>query len=275
MAMKKTLILLIILVSVPLVRAQVIVAPTVLFMSDQSRFGTFIVMNRSNVPQEISVSFKFGFPESDSLGNVRMQYDDSLMAKEHSCEPWVKGFPQKFVINPGQQQVVRMLVNPPPDLKDGEYWTRLITSSTPQSKVIDTVRTGITANITFVLQQVTTIIYKKGSVTTSVELPDVGAIQDSASINLYAHINRGGNSPFFGKISAEVQDKVGNKVFSDEELIAVYQDNMVIKFSIPLTKLAEGTYAASVRLASERTDIPEDNLLKTATVEKTISFPVQ
>ncbi len=273
--MKKITILTIVLLISSLTRAQVIVAPTILFMSDQSRFGTFVVMNRSNTPQEISISFRFGFPESDSSGNIRMQYDDSLMAEKHSCQPWVKGFPQKFVVNPGQQQVVRLLVTPPQSISDGEYWTRLVTSSTPQAKTIDTVRTGITANITFVLEQVTTIIYRKGALSTVVDLPGIEMKQDSVSMNLLAHVSREGNSPFFGKISAEIQDRAGNKIFSEEQVVAVYRDNMVFKFSVPLSKLPAGSYVVDVKLTSDRTDIPADDLLKTAAVEKTLNFAIQ
>lgn len=273
--MKKKLSALLILLFVSIARAQVIVAPTILFMSDQSRYGTFIVMNRSNTPQEISVSFKFGFPESDQQGNIRMQYDDSLMASKHSCEPWLRGFPQKFIINPGQQQVVRLLVSAPSDIPDGEYWTRLITSSTPQAKAIDTVRTGITANITFVLQQVTTVIYKKGYVNTTVDIPEIRTLPDSSSMNLLVQVSRGGNSPFFGKMSAVVKDRAGNTVFSGQEVLAVYPTSMVIKFAMPLSKLPSGRYTAFLTLDSERNDIPGEDLLRVPSIDKTFTFSTE
>ncbi len=273
--MKKKLSALLILLLVSTVRAQVIVAPTILFMSDQSRYGTFIVMNRSNTPQEISVSFKFGFPESDQQGNIRMQYDDSLMASKHSCEPWLKGFPQKFIINPGQQQVVRLLVSAPSGIPDGEYWTRLITSSTPQAKAIDTVSTGITANITFVLQQVTTVIYKKGYVNTTVDIPEIRTLPDSSSMNLLVQVSRGGNSPFFGKMSAVVKDRAGNIVYSGQEVLAVYPRSMVIKFAMPLSKLPSGRYTAIFTLDSERNDIPGDDLLRVPSINKTFTFSIE
>lgn len=270
--MKKTLSALFILLSFAAAKAQVIVAPTILFMSDQSRFGTFVVMNRSNTPQEVTISFKFGFPESDSLGNIRMQYNDSLMAGKHSCESWLHGFPQKFILNPGQQQVVRLLISPPPGIDDGEYWTRLVTSSTPQAKTIDTVKTGITANITFVLQQVTTVIYKKGYVNTSVEIPEITTAQDSTSMSILAHVSRGGNSPYFGRMSAVVKDRAGNTVYSSQEAVAIYRESEVIKFAVPLSKLRSGSYSAEVTLESERTDIPGNDLLKVPTVDKSVSF---
>ncbi len=273
--MKKTLSALLVVLFFGVARAQVVVAPTILFMSDQSRFGTFVVMNRSNTPQEITISFRFGYPESDSLGNVKMQYDDSLMAREHSCRQWLRGFPQKFVVNPGQQQVVRLLVTPPANIADGEYWTRLITSSTPQARTIDTVRTGITANITFVLQQVTTVIYKKGYVNTSVEIPGMRVMPDSASMALLVNVSRGGNSPFFGKMTAEVKDRAGNSVYSGQEVLAIYPSTTVVKFAVPLSDLRSGKYSAEVKLESERTDIPGEDLLRVPTVEKSLSFEVK
>lgn len=232
-------------------------------------------MNRSNTPQEITISFKFGYPASDSLGNVKMQYDDSLMAREHSCQPWLRGFPQKFIVNPGQQQVVRLLVTPPANIADGEYWTRLITSSTPQAKTIDTVRTGITANITFVLQQVTTVLYKKGYVNTSVEIPRMLIMPDSASMNLLAFVTRGGNSPYFGKMSVVVKDRAGNSVYSNQEVLAIYPSTMVVKFAIPRADLSSGKYSAEVKLESERNDVPPEDLLRVPTVQKSLTFDVK
>ncbi len=264
-----------ILFSFAAARAQVVVAPTILFMSDQSRFGTFVVMNRSNTPQEIGVSFKFGFPESDSLGNITMNYNDSLMAQEHSCESWLRGFPQKFILNPGQQQVVRLLASPPAGIQDGEYWTRLITSSTPQAKTIDTVRSGITANITFVLQQVTTVIFKKGYVNTSVQIQRLVSEQDSTSMNLMADVARGGNSPFFGRMSAVVKDHAGNTVYTNQQVLAIYQNKMVVKFPVPLSDLRSGSYTADFKLESERTDIPGEDMIKIPTVEKSFAFRME
>ncbi len=273
--MKKTLLIFLILAAISCAQAQVIVAPTILFLSDQSRFGTFLVMNRSDSPQEIAISFRFGFPESDSLGNVRMQYDDRLMAREHSCQQWLRGFPQRFILNPGQQQVVRLLATAPEDIPDGEYWTRLVTTSSPQARAVDTVRSGITANITFVLKQVTTVIYKKGFANTTVGIEKVDAVPDSATVSLLAHVSRGGNSPFFGEISAVIKDSSGKSVYSNQDAVAIYQTNFVVKFPVPGSDLPKGTYSAEIKLRSERNDIASENLLTVPALDKTFSFRVQ
>ena len=255
--------------------SQVVVAPTALFLSDKSPFGTFLVMNRSDSPQEITISFKFGFPAYDSLGGVSMQYDDSTMAKEHSCRDWLRGFPQRFIINPGQEQVVRLLAAAPPDIPDGEYWTRLITSSTPQAKPVDTSGTGIRTNITFILQQVTTVIFKKGYASTAAKIESVDELPDSASMGLLVHVAHGGNSPFFGRISLEVKDGTGRVVYSNQEVLAIYQKEAYIKFSVPRSSLSAGNFVADFKLDSQREDIPSEDILSVPTVTKKVEFSIR
>ncbi len=275
--MKKLLPLFVVLLSIPLAplglaRAQVIVAPTILYMSNQDQFGTFVVMNRSRDPQEISVSFKFGYPTSDSLGNIFMQYDDSLSAEKYSCADWLRGFPRQFILNPGQQQVVRLTVIPQQGLADGVYWSRLVTKSTPQVKFVDTVKTGVTANITFVLEQVTTVVYEKGSIGTVINISDPRTFADSTHLNVVAKLNRGGNAPFFGTVNLKILDAVGNTVYTDKLLIAAYF-SMHVKFAVPLSNLTAGDhYTAVLDVSSDRPDIPPENVIKITPVEQSIPF---
>src|SRR3954466_747137 len=75
----------------PVVRAaaQVVIAPPVITLVEPERFGTFTLENRSTVAQEVTVEFRFGYPASDSAGNLRMVYDDSAIAARSSVVPWV------------------------------------------------------------------------------------------------------------------------------------------------------------------------------------------
>lgn len=278
MNMKRIISLFVILLSVPIVRlgglarAQVIVAPTILYMSSLDQFGTFVVMNRSKDPQEIMVSFKFGYPTSDSLGNIFMQYNDSLAAEKYSCSDWLRGFPRQFILNPGQQQVVRLTVMPKQDLPDGVYWSRLVTKSTPQVKFVDTVKTGVTANITFVLEQVTTVIYEKGGVSTTVSVSNGHTYEDSTHLNIVARINRGGNAPFLGTVDLKVLDAAGNTVYSDRLLLAAYF-SMNVKFAVPLSDMRAGdNYTAVFDVSSDRPDIPPENAIKIDPVEQKFPF---
>ncbi len=253
--------------------AQVVIAPPIVFISDQVPFGTFTVSNASQVPQEVDISFRFGYPNTDSLGKVFMDYSDSATAEKYSCEQWINGFPTKFILNPGQEQVVHMSVSAPDSLADGEYWTRLITTSQPQQRFSETLKNGISANIIFVFTQVTSVVYEKGNLGTQLDFQSLQTSQDSGAVDVYAHLKRGGNAPFLGEVSLSVSDQSGNVVYEKKELIAVYMQ-FVKKFAVPLSKLPPGSYTASVTVSSERPDIPAENLIKILPVTKSTSFSV-
>lgn len=254
--------------------AQVVIAPPIVYISDQLPYGTFVVSNVSTVPQEVDISFKFGYPNTDKAGDIYMDYKDTTAETKFSCASWLTAFPTKFILNPGQEQVVHMSVSAPDSLRDGVYWSRLVTVSQPQQKFVDTVRAGISANIIFVFRQITSVLFEKGALKAGVDVEGLHASQDSASEDVYASLTRTGNAPFLGTVSVSVSNGAGNVVYAKESLIAVYM-SFIKKFSIPLDKLTPGIYTATVRLTSERDDIPPEHQLKSPPVSKTFSFTVK
>src|SRR5690349_20725577 len=83
------------------VEAQVVIAPPVLTLVEPERFGTFTVENRSTVPQEVTIEFRFGYPMSDGVGNLQMVYDDSGSPGRSSMASWVRAFPRRALLRPG------------------------------------------------------------------------------------------------------------------------------------------------------------------------------
>jgi hypothetical protein len=233
-------------------QAQISVSPPALFMNSNNRFGTFVVENKTGEPQEVSITFRFGYPVSDSIGNMSMQYKDSSAEAQYSLADWIKGFPRKFVLMPGAQQVVRLTIQPPPDLSDGMYWSRIITSSQPQAKRIDTVRIGITTQINIVFEQITTVLYAKGALNTSLEITDPFIVEDSASIRLVWKTVKNGNAPYFG----------------------IYE-TMNKKASFDRTKLKPGKYTAEITLVTERNDIASNYIIQLPPIVKKIEFTIK
>jgi hypothetical protein len=52
------------------VLAGVLVAPTVVFMSNKNRTGRLTIQNPGDKSEEVSVHFSFGIPVTDSMGNI-------------------------------------------------------------------------------------------------------------------------------------------------------------------------------------------------------------
>lgn len=268
--MKKYLLLLIALPSI--LWGQIIISPYVVFTDQQNKFGSYIVQNESLESYEISVSFVFGYPVSDSVGNVTMYYSEDPKIEEYSCVDWVRAFPRKFVLEPKQKQTVRMSVSSPDTIIDGTYWARIVTTSAPLSVASDSVGTGITAQIKFVLNQVTTLLYRKGEADTRIAVSDVKTVKDSVSIDVMVDLERLGNSPFFGNVTTTVYDSTGVKIDVHEEYLTLYH-SLRKKYSFEADKFESGTYKAEVKVMfNEKVDIPESKLAPQVDVIKTVEF---
>lgn len=256
------------------VKAQVGIAPPVVYIGNSVPFGTLAVTNSTNVPQQVEISFRFGFPASDSLGKMYIDFNDSLAAEKYSCASWVSGFPTKFILNPGQEQVVHMTISPPDTLPDGAYWSRIITVSQPQQTFNTAVQSGVRANVIFVFKQITALMYENGKVGTKLTFDGLRESQDSSSVNIYAGLRRGGNAPFLGTASIRVVDDQGQVVYTDFGLVAVYL-SFVQHFAVPISKLPPGKYKAEIEVTSERPDIPPQHLLQISPISKSIRFIVK
>ena len=253
--------------------AQVVVAPPVITLVEPERFGTFTVENRSAVAQEVTVEFRFGYPVSDSAGNLRMVYDDSAAAARSSMVPWVRAFPRRVLLAPGQRQLVRLTLRPPEGLQAGVYWARLVTSSVPESAPVDTAPRGITTQITFRLQQVTTLLYRRGPASTGIEVGPLSVREDSTELHLLVPLKRTGVAPFLGSVKLRVEDSRGVIVQEGTEATSVYF-SLVKHFALPRSRLPPGAYTAQVTAVAERPDVAPDALFPMAPVVFRTRFTV-
>jgi P pilus assembly chaperone PapD len=263
------------LVSVPMlaVQAQVSISPPVVVLSESERVSDFMVRNQSGITQEVTIDFRFGYMRSDSAGNLSMRYDDSTAASRHSMATWLRAFPRRFLLQPEGQQVVRLMARPPRSVRDGVYWTRLITASTPQSPPVDSATGGVRAQIIIRLEQVTTVLYRRGAVTTGVEAGALRAETDSSNVNLLLPLRRTGSAPFFGSVSLRVRDGRGASVHDARTPVAVYFD-LLHRISVPRAALPVGSYSAEVRIENEGGDAAKDRLPPAALIALNAKFAV-
>lgn len=259
------------LLPAPGLHAQVAITPPVVFLGHAGRFGNFAVRNQSETAQEVTIDFRFGYLTSDSLGNAVMQYDDSAAATRFSMASWVRAFPPRFILQPGHQQVVRLMAHPPSNLADGVYWTRLVTASMPQSMPVDSLRNGVHTQIIFRMDQITAVFYQRGSAHTGIQLGSLSVRNDSAGLQLLIPLTRTGSAPFLGSVAVRIEDERG-KVVHEVTLPGSVYFSLVERVLLPRTKLHPGHYTATVRVIAERPDIPRDELLPMVPVMATTTF---
>lgn len=279
--MKKLLFTLIIFTTISIslnqsVLAQVSVFPITVFTSSASRFGTLVVTNKSSSVQEVSLSFRFGYPASDSTGNIVMVYNNKEEASKYSISPYIKCFPKRFIIQPGSRQVVKILITPPADTKNQVYWSRVVTHAQPQISSLQANNARMSARVIFAVNYVTALFYKSGNVNAATEINHITAQPDSIGTRISVDMTRKGNAPLLGRCHLSVTDQSGKSVFTETDPIAVYF-NMVKNFQIPQKNLEKNSvYNVKVTLDADREDISADDAFQLPSpVSKEMSFKFQ
>jgi len=240
---------------------QVTISPTSLFVDSQKRFETLLILNPSETPQEVKLTWEFGYPKTNEAGDIKYIYDDEARAAESSAADWIRGFPKNFILEAGARQTIRITVKSPRNIKDGTYWARLRTTSSPVSPPIGTNKEGeVSANITFQFNQVTGVFYQHGDLTTGLEISNVQAEIKNQQLQLFTSYEKSGNSPYLGTLSAKIYDTDGELVLSEQNLVSIYYDGLR-RIDLPASDLLAGTYEYEVSFTSGRSDINEQNTI--------------
>lgn len=250
--------------------ASVMVAPTVVFLSEKNRTGRIIIQNPADHPTEVTIRFSFGLPQSDSLGNVRVTLQDSAVTDPRSAMDWLRAFPRKVIIPAGGSQTVRLMARPPADLPDGEYWARIVVAS--QEARAATAATGendrISTQLNMIMQMAIMVKYRTGELVSDLELTNVETLTTDSTVSVLLDMSSRGNVSYMGVINAWLRDANGDVITEVTSNLAVYRD---LRRRIDLA-VVEGDYrkpySVEVLVTPDgRTDVPPEDLIKGNKIE--------
>jgi hypothetical protein len=261
----------VILTRTDLVFAQISIAPTTIFI-DQNGIGSVFITNPSDTPQEINVSFLFGYPGNDELGNLTMMYTDSIRAKQFGIDERVRAFPRTFILAPQRQQTVRLQVRPDRSLAAGTYFTRVkITSNAQTTDVEETVQEGVSTRVNFKFDQVIAAFQKVGTVTTGLEFENVQLVQSDSILRVTPTFKTTGNSPFIGSVTATLKNAQNQTLAEQGQTVALYfYGKRAIELKLP-EDIAPGDYSVTLVYETKRGDIPSSDLVQSPAISKTIA----
>lgn len=244
--------------------AGVLVAPPVVFISETNKTGRMTVQNPTNIPREVSISFSFGIPESDSLGNVNVHLQDSAVTDPRSAMEWVRAFPRKLVIPPNGSQVVRFVANPPKDLTDGEYWCRVIVEAQEGTTEIPSPsgEEQITTKLNMVMRTAIMLKYRTGDLYANLELRDAKAKTEDSTVKVLVDFTNKGNVSYIGMLHCRLLDSRDREISSDNMQLAVYRD-LMRRVTLPIN---DGQflkpYKVEVSVSNKgRKDIPAEEMI--------------
>ena len=244
--------------------AGVLVAPTVIFLSDRQRTGRMTLQNTENKPQEVTVKFAFGLPTSDSLGDVTVVLQDSAVTDPRSCMGWIRAFPRRLILPPNSTQIVRFVASPPRDLDPGESWARVVVRSQDAEANLPNPQgeETITTKLNMIMQTAIMLKYRRGEVFTELQLTKTEVSSDGEKVTALIGMQSKGNASYIGRLNTTLKDAEGREISKSSIQLAVYRE-LTRRVILPVT---EGEYTKPFKVEVEitskgRTDIAAEDMI--------------
>lgn len=233
------------------------VSPNALYLDNRNRSGLLTLYNPGSLPEEIEIGFAFGYPVSDSLGNISISLVPVAPEGEPSLVPFLRAFPLRLRLAPGQRQVVRIRADPPANLPNGEYWGRITVTSRGGQPPIEQRQGDITLSVALQTVIVAAVTYRNGPMQTGLDVGTGDARITADGAQLLLDLTRKGNAAFIGRLVAQVVAPNGDVVAEDETDIAVYR-TLRARLVVPLKSAPADITGYRIRFAidTQRTDLP-------------------
>ena len=241
--------------------AGILVQPSFLFLNQSRSSIPITVRNPGNTAVEVWLEVKFGYVTSNDTGQTIIIYD-TLGTPSESAVQWIKFYPQRFRLEPLRSQIVRVMVSPPPNIRDGEYWARVLIGNQDVKDPRKPADIGKgKSGITFAQQIGIPLHYRKGVVTTGLDLKNVDVSVTQDKINIKMDLNRLGNASYWGGATFSLFDSQKKRVLLTKKDIVVYT-NYHGRIEIDRSKIPPGTYSLEVDISPDlRTNVRKSDLI--------------
>lgn len=257
--------------------AQIQATPNIIFIDPRNKSGELELVNKSEKTQEVELEFKFGYLSYDSTGTPFVEYGDSLAMERFSLEPYVKCYPRKCILDPGESQMIRFLVRNASNLEDGMYWTRAFAKAKELDPMIDSTslkEKKIAAKFVITIKTTLMVVYRKGEISNQIEIAKQDMSPDGDKLNFDLYFKRNGNAPFLGNLQMAVYNDKEEAVYQKETPLPIYFDCMR-RFPIDKTLFPKGKYILEYKITNEHNDIDESLRIDFDPIEERISFDMK
>jgi hypothetical protein len=245
---------------------QIMLAPSFVFIDEISGVGNLYISNNGSEPQEVAITFRFGYPDSDSDGNLVMNYSDKEAYRQFGLDSVIRAFPRSFILPGKSHRIVRIQVIPGKIRNDGFYYTRMKILSKPQAPELSTEQEeGLSASISLNFEQVTAVFYRRGKVNTGVVIQKLDISQNEKKLVLRPHVQRTGNSPYFGTMAVQLRDNHSKLVAEVQNTTTAYFD-VIRRMELDIANVNPGDYTLELSFESRRNDMQAGDLIQSPRV---------
>lgn len=248
------------------------VSPQAVLLTDQNRVGTLHVLNPHTTPLEIVIDLRYGFVATDSLGRTIVEMPGDSVPAQNSAVPILRVSPARFVLAPGEVQLVRIAAFPPPGFKDGEYWARIGVQAIPPTETSNGPGKGITVGVGIQVKTVLPVFYRHHAVQTGVQLSALTPGRSADTLVVTPTFTRSGGAAALLAVETTVMDAGGGVIARAIRQAAVYH-TLSPRYGLTLTP-EQWARATQVRVTatSTRPDLPAGLPLPVTPVTRTVAL---
>jgi hypothetical protein len=249
-------------------KCDVRVRPSAIYLNDSVLTGMVTVTNDSDNPTDVAVTLRYGYPTSDSFGNPSLNISDVPNGSQSLYISWIQIYPQKFVIKPHDRQIIRMKINPPSVLKEGEYWIRpvLDVQSFSQNGSVNVRPSNHSQQFVLLAN------YRHGEAFTGLAIERIMPIlRPDGKITLKLDLERKGNAAYRGSITCKIKDQNQKTISTIKRNIAVYE-RLTQNLTVEELNFQDGFYTVDIVAKTNRDETDNSTLINAPDVYKQASF---
>ncbi|MDB5034052.1 MAG: hypothetical protein JWQ98_1293 [Chlorobi bacterium] len=252
-------------------RAQIEVSPTRVLLSMRERSREVNVLNTTDNQSEVEVELGYKLFRYDSIGAITLDSARTELEHAKSGKEWLKIYPKRFSLPPHGSRLVRVMVTIPDSAAEGEYWGRVVVTSTPVARVnADDTTSGIQTNLMMRLQVDLPVIIRKGAPGTGIEFDAMRGMARADETLFLLDMHRTGNAAYRGTIRAALTGG-GTEIAKVEEQ---YTAEFAYRQALHFPKLKDGGYRLAVESVSVKKGGANDAVIQSPTVSKNYGVTV-
>lgn len=227
--------------------ATLLVTPSRVVFEDRTRTSQVTLVNKGSETTTYRISFIRQNMTKDGKFVPVAEGEEGMYA-----DKMVRYSPRQITLEPGQSQIVRLMLRKPRGLADGEYRSHMLLQALPKttksdiSKAVQKGSDEITVEITTIVGVSIPVIVRNGKLNTELELTNVSFVKSTdpkQKSHFALDMNRAGNQSTYGDFRVTYIGENGQeKIVGNVKGVAVYFPNTFRRFQIPVNIAAVNEY---------------------------------
>lgn len=225
--------------------ATLLITPSRVVFEDRARTSQVTLVNKGTEITTYRISFiRQNMTEDGKFVPVE-ENEEGLYS-----DKMVRYSPRQIILEPGQTQIVRLMLRKPRDLADGEYRSHMLLQALPKvtqsdiSKAVEEGSEDITVEITTIIGVSIPVIVRNGKLNNELNLTNASYVKSSdPRLKSYVALDmkRTGNQSSYGDFRVTyINENEQAVIVGNVKGVAVYTPNSLRRFRIPVNS-PEGT----------------------------------